>query len=69
MPTPHNDDNTPQHPGFINNNYGKELTPIGDEYNLPDPRDNDPPQDSFFDNQGPASIDPELYRINFQRMS
>jgi hypothetical protein len=62
MPAPHDEESDPHHPGFIDDNYGKELRPIEAEYNLP--QDDDPPQDSFFDNQGLASIDPKLYGMS-----
>ncbi|CCX31704.1 Protein of unknown function [Pyronema omphalodes CBS 100304] len=61
MPAPHDNDSTPR---YIDDNYGKEITPIGAHYNLS--QGNYPPEDSFLDNQGMAGIDPDLYGMGLQ---
>ncbi|CCX08284.1 Protein of unknown function [Pyronema omphalodes CBS 100304] len=67
IPAPHDDESDTHHPGFIDDNYGKELRTIETEYKLP--QDDDPPQDWFLDNQGPASIELELYGMGLQEGS
>ncbi|KAI5787820.1 hypothetical protein FPQ18DRAFT_307827 [Pyronema domesticum] len=61
---PHDNDSTRQRPGFIDDNYSKEIPLIGAEYNLP--RDGDLQENSFFNNHGMAGINPDLYGMGLQ---
>ncbi|KAI5788040.1 hypothetical protein FPQ18DRAFT_412344 [Pyronema domesticum] len=64
MPAPHHHKSHPHHPGFIDDLYSKEIPPIGAELNLL--QDADPQENVFFNEQGMAGINPDIYGMGMQ---